>query len=54
MAAISDTNYGFRKFTRAWLAYGGTPEVPIPTLANPASVELNPGIELGEIETTVS
>lgn len=50
--ALPDVNYGFRKFTRAWLAYGGTPEVPIPTLANPASVELNPGIELGEIDTT--
>lgn len=42
----------FRKFTRGWLEYQGTPPLPIPVLANPASIELNPGIEQGEIETT--
>lgn len=43
---------GFRKFVRAWMEFQGTPPIPIPTLANPSTIELNPGIEQGEIETT--
>ena len=44
--------YGFWKFTRAWLEFQGSPNIPIPTLANPATIDLNPGIEQGEISTT--
>lgn len=49
---MSDSYLGFRKFTRAWLEYQGTPPTPIPTLANPESIELNPGIETGELMST--